>query len=187
MTIETDKDNVTDIQQLRKTVAELASSLEHSKKRNNKMQKILSVILFVFATSVTSLAITKGGLINDVYANTNAATSSNANAGNDMMQQLGPVLIDVGILVSRMKQDSDVIRARALMRTFPKKYPPGTRMDQITLEELNSFEASNALVVGTIAEEIKFINDSLRQMNFSILVMAHSMDTTMGRMGDFIP
>ncbi len=60
-------------------------------------------------------------------------------------------------------------------------------MDQITLEELNSFEASNALVVGTIAEEIKFVNDSLRQMNFSILVMAHSMDTTMGRMGDFIP
>lgn len=200
MIIKTDQANVTDVQQLGRSVAELTHSLEHSEKRNRQMRKIMSVILFVFATGITSLAITKGGVIKEVYAA--------ENSGNDMMQQMAPLLKDIGILVSnmnqmmkqmapvfndagtlvsRIKQDSDVARAKALMRDFPSKYPRGTRIDQFTPEALNSFEASNALVVGTIAEEVKYVNESLKQMNYSILVMARNMDDTMGRMGDFMP
>lgn len=171
----------TEIQQLTQSVAALTQSLEHSQQHTRRTQRMLFAVFLLLLITVLGV-MTNSGPIRDAYAADQVAPSQ-----QQILQKMMPALEAMGTLMIRMKQDSDLVRAKALMRTLPNKYPPGSTIDQFSQEDLNSANASSALMVGSIAQEVRFVHDSLNRMNYSIEVMSYHMDRTMGPFGDIMP
>ena len=181
-----------DMAQLAQSVAVLAKSLEKSEKQNRRMQKMLLVAVLTMAVVVMSVFVPKTTFVNEAHATgmVNDIKRDVQRAGDleqmlmQMMQQMGPALKDAGTLVARIKQDSDVARASVLMKHYPGRYQ---NINSIPESELNSTHASQALVIGSIAEEIRYLTATMRQMNHNMMVMTRDINDTMGVMGDMLP
>lgn len=169
-----------DIQQLTQTVAVLAQSLEQSQQSVRRTQRLFFATVMLIVFSMAAVLMTNTNMIRSAHANQQPGIEQ-------ILQGLLPVLADAGTLVKRLKQDSDIVRAKSLMKAYPEKYPPGTSMDKFTAQELNSFEASNALIVGGVASEIHLLNDSLKRITYAIEVITHDVNGTIGRVANFFP
>ena len=187
--IDNDQANLT---QLNQSVAVLAKSLEKAEQQNRRMQKVLVFAIVAMAVMVSSMFIPKATYFNEAHAANviNEIKHDVERVGEleqmlkQMLMQMQPALKDAGTLVARIKQDSDMARGAVLMRHYPGRY---TSISAIPQSELNSMAASEALMIGSIAEEIRFLNNTITQMNYNMALMTRDIDDTMGVMGDFMP
>ena len=187
--IDNDHANLT---QLTQSVTALAKSLEKAEQQNRRMQKVLIFAVLAMAVVVTSIFIPKETYFNEAHAANviNEIKQDVARAGEleqmlkQMLMKMQPALQDAGTLVARIKQDSDMARGSVLMRHYPGRY---ASISAIPESDLNSMAASEALMIGSIAEEIRFLNNTITQMNYNMALMTRDIDDAMGVMGDFMP
>lgn len=193
------------IDQLTKNVQVLTQTLAHSEKRYQRIEHLFRWIGGGFMVLLVALVLANFDVIGQTYAK---AGSTGTNISQDelmhdvlvkantllgkledglkspnfdvMMQGMG----STAVLMTRMKQDSDVLRAY-MLASPPDMGAPGVQ--EILAKNnvpnpagLDSLSASPAMSLHRVKE-------ALRGMNDKIGTMAYSMGSTMGRMGNWMP